>query len=195
MKKVSTLVAFSLFLLSIQANAALVTLQPSAASVNLNGSFTVDVIVSDLAPGEELALFDLDMVFDNTVFDLTNVAFGSSLGGPLDSDQDAGTFGPNNAFEQSFLDVVDLQALQVAAFQILTLSFDAIGVSPGSVLTLDILPFGFLDFDGIELVTDVVPATVVVVQPPVNVSEPATLAAMLVGLFGMYATKKRFQIK
>lgn len=179
MKKLITLFTTLAVFLCFNAQAALITLTPSSNLITLGDSFTVDVTVSDLAPGEELALFDIDTTFDPAVVDLTSVAFGSALGGPLDSLQL--DFLPN-VFENSFLSELALQGLQGAPFTIFTLSFDTLATSAASVISASVNNLGFLDFIGNEIDVSVESTTVAIIEPPVSIPETGTLFLLLTGL-------------
>ena len=206
MKKLIVILA-SIILLSLPVQATLITLSPSSTIVQLGSSFTLDVDVSDIdtTNGEVLALFELLIGFDNSIFALNNIAFGSSLDGGIfgDSDQfiDPEPLDPTSAttvFENTFLDLAELQALQMGSFTILTFTFDAIALSPGSDLTVDIIPFGFLDFDGFDLTVNpnnqgsILPATIAVIEQTV-VPEPASIILWLVPLLGLLR-KAKFQV-
>lgn len=181
MKKL--IAVFTTFILAcsfcFSAHAALITLTPSAGVVNLGDSVSVDLTVSGLATDEELALFDLDAIFDPAVLNLTSIAFGSALGGTANALQL--DFLPN-AFENSFLSELDLQFLQGAPFTILTLNFDTLATSVTSIVSVSINAFGFLDFDGNEIDVNVQSTTITVVDAPVAMSETGTLLLMITGL-------------
>lgn len=175
------------FALVFQANAAIITLTPTTVSVFLNDTFTVDVEVDGLLTGEELALFDLDMLFNSSLLQLNSIGFGTALndGDFFGSIQELFLNGPTNATETSTLFEFELQALQSGSFNILTLGFTAIGLTPGTDISVGINPlgFGFLDYDGNDLtISQINPATVTVLQAPVPAPEPAMLLLFATGL-------------
>jgi hypothetical protein len=121
-------------------SAANITFSPSAQSVSLGDSASVDVVVSNLDQPPYLGDFDLTVSFDSTILSLpnsANVTFGSLLGDPVAeaiSGESDGT-GSVEFFEVSLLSPTDLAALQngSSAFTIATLTFGTIGAGTSAL--------------------------------------------------------------
>lgn len=182
MKKVFYLFA-SLILLSLPAKAALISLIPSDTDVFTGEYFDVVVQITDLQPGEVVTLFDISLLFDPAVFNLTGSTFGPGLGGGgIDSFQDNTG---NIFYEFSFLDEVTLISLQGSGFTLFTLNFQALTTSFASVIDLEINPFGLLNYDQQDIAAQVSAATISIEQRTQTVSAPSSLPLLLLALAGM----------
>ena len=112
------------------ANAFTLSVVPQASTVNVGDTVSVDVVASDLVSGgaPSLGAYDLNLTFDSAVLSFSSIAFGSGLsvtGAPsIIQDFALGT-GSVNPFEVSLEDTVDLNALQVGAFTLFTITFNA----------------------------------------------------------------------
>jgi hypothetical protein len=124
-----------LTLLSIRpASAALLSVNPSPASVVAGGTVTMSVLVSSL--GDVLGAFDLGVAYDPALLSPTGVTFGPALGDPglfealtTSSTATPGVFGIS---EVSLLGAAQLASLQSAyQFELATLSF--VGLANGTV--------------------------------------------------------------
>lgn len=76
---IALILSLSLFASSL-AQAASVSLVPSSGSVGVGQTFSVDVLVSGLASGQDLGGFELDLLFDPALLNVSGYTLGSSLG-------------------------------------------------------------------------------------------------------------------
>ena len=68
------------------------SLEPSFQTHSVGDVFAVDVVVQGLDPADSTELvsaFDLDIVFDASIVEVTGVTFGTSLGADFDQFSDA----------------------------------------------------------------------------------------------------------
>lgn len=147
------------------------------------------MIATDLT-GNIIGAFDFFVVYDPAVLAFDAVVFGTALGGESDSLRidDASPAGNVNVVELSFLS--DLPALQdgVSDQLLFSISFDTLA-SGSSSLDFDenILGFagGYLgDENGIGIVLDNIGAGSITVNTSPTISEPGSLALLLLGLAG-----------
>ena len=111
----SALLTLFLMLWQVQANATIIGLESSAASLQQNQQFTIDLWARDLGTNV-VSGFDMDIGFDNTAILFQSASFGSLLGDGFDSIQDVVNLGSViNLAELSFLFESDLFALQGGA--------------------------------------------------------------------------------
>lgn len=196
--RVKSLLALLAILASASGQAALISIVPSQSSVLPGQSFTVDIIIDQLAPGgaPSLSAFDLIFVFnsinlglDNTDEDADGIPDDVIIDptGQLDifglglNIQDAELLAPGllQIFELSFDLPVDLDTLQLNSFILASLTLTAL--SPGlSDLTLNIN--GLADGLGNALSSQVINA-VVQVEGAAAITEPHALLLLLSGLF------------
>ncbi|HIV71129.1 MAG TPA: PEP-CTERM sorting domain-containing protein [Candidatus Aquabacterium excrementipullorum] len=158
--------------------AATLSLQPSTASVAQGGSFTVDLLVSDLGTGDDLGSFDLSVLFDASVLQLNGYTLGTGLGDTaageaLDASAGLTASGSLNLSQVSFL--WDLSS-QASSFKLASLTFTAAQVG-NSALSISGVTLG--DAWGSSLNATTVASAVAVTAA---VPEPETLALMLAGL-------------
>ena len=158
--------------------AATLSLQPSTASVAQGGSFTVDLLVSDLGTGDDLGSFDLSVLFDASVLQLNGYTLGTGLGDTaageaLDASAGLTASGSLNLSQVSFL--WDLSS-QASSFKLASLTFNAAQVG-NSALSISGVTLG--DAWGSSLNATTVASAVAVTAA---VPEPETLALMLAGL-------------
>jgi len=78
------LIAIFGFLHTGQALSATVSLVPSSGAVTVGDTLTLDVLLTGVIPGD-VAGFDMDILYDPVLFGTPGAAYGTSLGGPLDS--------------------------------------------------------------------------------------------------------------
>lgn len=148
--KVRFVLAATVLFVAGLAQAAIVSLVPSANSVASGSQLTVNVVVDGLGSGQVVGGFDLDIVFNASILSATSVVFGTALG--LDGvDQFSSAIlspGRIDFAAISLLSGVDLLALQVGAFSIAQLTFDAL--APGfTAIGFDLLTApGLLFSDG-----------------------------------------------
>lgn len=151
-------------------------------------SATLEVVVSGLGSptAPSLGAFDIDIVFDPALLDVSSVAFGSGLGDPTtEAFAEWGTApGAVNLAEVSLLSPVALDALQPSSFVLATLEVDLLGSSAAAVSFGDVLlgdAFGRrLDVDAARGATvgDVIP-------------EPSAAAVFAAGLALVAARLRR----
>jgi hypothetical protein len=164
---------------------------PSAQSVGLGQSASVDIVISGLGDGTSpsLGAFDLNVSFDPTILAPTGVTFGIFLGDP-DLFEAITAFdlllapGVLNVAETSLLLSAELHALQPASFTLATLSFDTLARGT-SALTLAINPGGLVDQDAGELRAETSRGSISVVP------EPGTLLLLGLALGGVGVTAGR----
>ncbi len=117
-------------LIAIQAlpvKAAIISIQPSEETVDVGETVTVDLVVSELAAGEIISSYDLDLTYDNSIVSYNDDAtFGASLAG-LPMFQVANEYLPGaiEMVELSLESDAALQGLQSDSFTLATLSFTA----------------------------------------------------------------------
>ena len=167
------------------AQAIVLSLSGPAEPVTVGESFAVSLAVSEL--GDEIvAAFDLDVVFDPSLFSASDVVFGSMLGGPSDSASGAViSAGRVDFFELSFLSDETLAAMQGDPLTLATLTLTAVGEGNG-LFAFDVETPPGLDVKGREaqrLEFDAVNGyALAVAAPPVSVPEPAPLALLSAAL-------------
>ncbi len=69
-------------LLPTNSGAATISAVPGMQDVEIGGSTTIDILISDLG-GEIVSAYDLDLLYDASVLLATDVVFGTSLGDEL----------------------------------------------------------------------------------------------------------------
>jgi hypothetical protein len=100
-----------------QALSTTVSLESSTSAVSVGDTFTVDVLLTDATPGN-VAAFNIDILYDTSLFDAQNVTFGTSFGLFEGFDYIAGDGPPvgagagTNIFQVSFLLDFELFPLQ-----------------------------------------------------------------------------------
>lgn len=135
MRRWRPLLMLLLLSLASRSEAITIALSPSDLSTPVGGPFTLELVVSGLADGEDLGSWEVDVSFDETLFSLDGVSFGSVLGGPDDSVQDALSIGAGtwNLAEISLLSPTELEG-QPASFVLATLTFSALAEGAGIVV-------------------------------------------------------------
>jgi len=198
-KTLLILFAFSMIGLFSSGPAAAMQLSfaPSSQTINQGGTASVDIIAT-LAANEIVAAYDLDVAYDPLIVTATAVAFGTMLGGPVDSLQGAiGTSGLVDLWELSFLPDTDLALLQGAGpITLATLFFsgDNPGTSPLSFINYG---QGGNDIKGAENIPYDSPIlddgsiTVRGGGPPVPI--PAAFWLFCTGLMGLIGLRRRFK--
>jgi hypothetical protein len=193
MKQLGPVLIMTLGLLQFgPATAISLNIFPVNQTVNLNDSFSVDVVVSGLdASSEIVSAYDLDLTYDSSLLMATDVQFGTDLG-------DEFFFEVFNGFSLATAGVVDfaqlsilsdpvLDAMQGDSVLLATMSFDAIGVGLSSLM---------LDSDVIGLNATILgltlsPGSVRVIDVAV-IPLPGAALLMLTGLLGIgVASRKR----
>jgi hypothetical protein len=150
------------------ANAVMLTIVPESPTVNLGGTFSVDVVAAGLLGGSapSIGTYDLNVGYDASLLSLANVTFGNGLDvlglGSL-RDASASTAGLANVFELSFDSIANLDLLQPDTFKLFTLTFNANSIGT-SVFGLTINALG--DSAGNSLSADTTGASVSVTPVP-----------------------------
>lgn len=134
----SLLLCLALVLSSaLAADAASISVSPSAASLSLGDTLDVAILVD--GGGSAVGGFDLDLEYDAAILQFDSVTFGGGLDlGVLGSlrSSDGTLAGTVSAFEVSFEDPNDLSAAQPPTFALLTVRFVAVGAGTSA---LDVL--------------------------------------------------------
>lgn len=170
-------------------HAALLRITPSSQSVDVGNTVTVSLQISGLNNGvaPSLGVFDIDFGFDTALLSLSGALYGSGLDVLGLGSVQATTpgVGAVNLFELSLDSVADLNALQLDAFTLVTLSFNALASGFGP-FTLTVNSLG--DAEGLSI-----PVTVEGGSVTINaaVPEPATSALAALGLFALGIALRR----
>jgi predicted extracellular nuclease len=158
----------SLVFVPLGAGAAMITVSPSSQQIAVGEVASVTVSVSDLVNGAapSLGTFDIDLDFNPAVLSFNGWTFGTGLDVlGLGSLQGSGPVGPGllNFFEVSLDSVADLNSLQLDAFNLFTVTFNAIAAGT-SGLTLHVNALG--DAEGLALPADLHNGDVAVAPVP-----------------------------
>jgi hypothetical protein len=184
------------FLISASAAQALtIEISPPAQTVSVGSIFSVDVGISGLgfSSAPSLSTFDLDISFDPTIIGFNSISFGDPvLGDQLDlfgfgslTSFDNSLPGIVNMFELSFDLPSELDAFQADSFTLATLTFDALSAGT-SFLGIPFMILG--DSFGSPLAASSIAGTATV-SPTATVPEPGTIVLLVLGLFGMAASR------
>lgn len=184
-KVFSGLAAATLLCGSLSANAIMISVAPSMQTVSVGDSLFVDVVISDLGAGAAptIGAFDIDVMFDTGVLDLTSVVFGTGLDVlGLGSLQGVIGTGPINVFEVSLDNPGDLRALQADSFTLFTMNFDALaaGMSGIDLMVNDLSSAGGRSFPRVGVASGEVS-----VERAQDMPEPATMLLFGLGLAGL----------
>lgn len=179
------------------AEAALVTVSPSAQSVTVGATFTVDVSISALGAGvaPSLGVFDFDFGFDASWLAFQSAAFGAGLdvlglGSIQAATPGAGTI---NLFELSLDSVADLNDLQGDSFVLATITFvaQAEGAAPFS---LSANAFGDAEGNALDVTFGDPGSVTVLAAPDGSIPEPGTYGLAALGLFGAGLASRRRRV-
>lgn len=182
-------------LFTVDAHAISIDLVADNTSVTAGSLVSVAVNISGLndmsAPA--LGVYDLDVIFDNSLFAFNNLFWGdSSKGNQLDLNGFGSLQSNNlsagliNLFELSFDDIASLNNGQAGEFTLFTLVFNAIAIGSGN-FSLGANLLG--DAEGAYLPLDTINNTQVVVTS-VTVPEPSSLL-LLLGLVAVMTLRAR----
>lgn len=184
-----------MLLFTVDAHAISIDLVADHTSVTTGNLVSVAVNISGLndTSAPSLGVYDLDVIFDNSLFVFNNLIWGdSSKGNLLDlsgfgslqsSNLSAGLI---NLFELSFDDIAGLNNSQAGEFTLFTLVFNAIAIGNGN-FSLGANLLG--DAEGSSLSIDTVTNTQVAVNS-VAVPEPSSWLLML-GLLAVVVLRAR----
>jgi len=177
---------------STQAQAIVISFEPSSQTVEIGDTVNVDLRISELG-NDILTGFDLDVSFDDSILGFNGVDFGTGLDvfglGTINDVIDFG-FGTVNVFELSFDLDSDLHAFQPDDFVLGTFNFSALN---SGVSSLDASIWGLSGefvFDD-ALGYDVPESLWAEVHTgSVAVPEPGVLMLLLSGLFGLCLSRR-----
>ncbi|MEM7077565.1 MAG: cohesin domain-containing protein [Pseudomonadota bacterium] len=199
MTKLSQLALCSLFSIwAYSAQAIIINLEPESSTPAVGDSVDVDLTISGLGNGAapSLGAYFLEIFFDATVLDLDTVTHGTSLGDPDDFFEtdvvtDIGS-GDVSLEVISFLDVVDLDALQGDSFLLATLTFNVLGMG-GSDFSFG-PAYDFSDAPGENTLVPTFTITQLRVGgggPATPVNAPNGIALLLLGLISLATLRRR----
>jgi hypothetical protein len=186
----------TLMLIALPSAATVLSLNPSASSVNRGATLEVAVAVSGLGNGvaPSIGVFDLDIAYDASILRLAGVSFGDpGLLDQLDTGSgslyiDAPGAGAINLYGLSLEpDPAALDAYQASDFTLVILAFDTLAAGSTS---LTILVNALGDANGDALAATIAGATVTV-HSNVQVPEPSIKLLLGAGALAMLGFTRR----
>jgi hypothetical protein len=166
---------------------------PQMQEVTAGSSVNVDIAISGLGDmvAPSVSAYDIDIFFDPSILSFDSVAFSDQLDvfgfGDITS-VDASVSGTVNLFELSLDLPSDLDALQLSAFTLATLTFDA-NTAGTSAISLGLNALG--DGNGDPLTAIIQGSSVNVTPAPTTVPEPAAWLLFGLGMLGMLIYRPR----
>jgi hypothetical protein len=161
--------------------------QPSAASVTVGGSTSVDVMLSGLVD-EYIGSYDLTIDWDAAVLSLQGVVFDIYLDGPADSIAgSSGAAGSVNVYEVSLGTLANQTGS--GALRLFSLNFDAIGAGLSSLSFSSVLlgDATGASFDGFEASS----GSIEVEERPAPVPESGSLLMLGLGLAALALSRRQ----
>jgi hypothetical protein len=161
---------------------------PETYEVTVGTPVNVDIAISGLGDisSPSVGTFDIDIAFDPGVLSFDSVTFGDQLDlfglGDIRS-VDTGISGMVSLFELSLDSASDLDAFQMSAFTLATLTFDSHTIGT-SAISLALNALG--DSNGDLLMATMQDGSINVIAAPTGVPEPATWLLVGLGLLGMF---------
>ena len=171
------------------ANAASISIEPASQTTTVGSSLSTTIRISDLSAGSapSLGAFDLNLAFDSAVLSFSGLSYGSGLDVlGLGSIRFSDTSAPGvlNIGEISLDAEADLNTLQNGAFDLFTVTFQAIGAGTS---TLNLQINSLADAAGLDLSASTTNASVSVAPVPL----PAAAWLLMSGLVGLMGTARR----
>jgi len=184
--------------------------ETSSNNVNVGASFEVDIVAS-VTSGEIISIFDLDVTYNSSVLNATDVSFGLGLGNK-DTElffSGSGTFeaevdfilgsGRVDIAEISNLFDYQLQALQIDSFTLATITFKSLAEGDSYLLfdpvdaivggEFDLILGSPKDYNEDDIIADANSTPLVITN---TVPEPSILFLMMIGLLGLrIVTRKK----
>jgi hypothetical protein len=199
---------FALCAIGAAVHASTINLSTAATTYHVGQGFSVDFRIDGLtgATGDSLSAFDIDVLFDGTLLQLTGYGFTDPASNRNELDlPEAGSFGFNGAATASG-NVIDalgvsgnsaeaLDAGQGGGFRFLTLSFQALAASASTAIEIDLSDNGllFLDsgFGNLDARFGASRVAFAITQDTSAVPEPGSLALLAIGAAGMLLAGRR----
>ena len=178
---------------ALTAGATTITFQPTAQTVNLGGTATVNVNLSGLSANQAIGAFDLVVDSNPSIITPTSITFFSDLGDPtLELTGPTFTASSAEAAEVSFESTATLLGLQgTQPFSLFSVTYQAVGLGT-STLTLGASPEYLADGDGTILADpSVVNGSITVMGTMAATPEPSSLVLLATGLGAAVTTLKR----
>jgi hypothetical protein len=176
--------------------AATITVAPFLPQSPLGSQVTVTIGVSGLGAGTapSVGTFDLDLGFDPLLLSFVSATFSNQLDilGLGDIQAVAPSVGSVNVFELSLDSASDLNALQLPAFTLATLTFDTLaeGVSP---LTVSLNALGDADGNALEANIQNGAITIQNGTPTNPTPEPNSTVLVAIGLLSIAMATRRIR--
>jgi len=181
---VSLVFTFAIVVFSGSAVSVTLTLVPSSQTINISETATADLLISGLGEfaSPSLGAFDIELIFDDSIFAFNSESFGSLLGTSIQG-VDTSTPGVAGLYEVSLEGVSTLDALQPGSILLAILKFDSIGVGTSP------LEFGNVVLS--DAIGDVIPNPALVAANVTVVPLPTSILLFVTGLLGLSGISKR----